>query len=91
MVQTGPSPPSQTSDAYFWANQVANAELLVLYLRCAKRLARAHGQEHVQSDLHSVPKSATLNIARCFVPSWPRGWARFRTPCTRHAFLARPS
>eukprot|EP00974_Lingulodinium_polyedra_P080455 7794510-Lingulodinium_polyedra.AAC.1 len=56
MAQTGPSLPSQTSDAYFWAEQAANAELLLLYLRCAKRLARAHGQEHVLSDLHSVPK-----------------------------------
>eukprot|EP00974_Lingulodinium_polyedra_P001269 121735-Lingulodinium_polyedra.AAC.1 len=39
-AETGPSLPSQTSDAYVWANQVANAELLLLYLRCAKRLAR---------------------------------------------------
>eukprot|EP00974_Lingulodinium_polyedra_P094352 9144234-Lingulodinium_polyedra.AAC.1 len=46
MARTGPSLPSQTSDAYFRANQAANAELLLLYLRCAKRLARAHGQEH---------------------------------------------
>eukprot|EP00974_Lingulodinium_polyedra_P013008 1262118-Lingulodinium_polyedra.AAC.1 len=44
MAQAVPSLPSRTSDAYFWANKAAHVELVLLYLRCAKRLARV--QEH---------------------------------------------
>eukprot|EP00974_Lingulodinium_polyedra_P122266 11182153-Lingulodinium_polyedra.AAC.1 len=36
----GPVTPSLTSDAYYQANRVANAELFQIYVRCAKRLER---------------------------------------------------